>query len=82
MHASSYTADFNFVLRNPRFLADSKSARFDTFHPRHRTALRMTAKESGAYFGGELDAGGTRGADAGTAIEREPFLPTERTAKK
>ena len=30
MHASSYIADFNFVMRNPRFLADSKSARLNT----------------------------------------------------
>jgi len=34
VHASSYTADFNFVMRNPRFLADSKSARFNAFRPR------------------------------------------------
>jgi hypothetical protein len=40
------------------------------------------SKGNGAYFEGELDAGGIRGADAETAIERAPFLPTERTAKK
>jgi hypothetical protein len=34
VHTSSYTADFNFLMRNPRFLADSKSARFNTFRLR------------------------------------------------
>jgi len=30
----------------------------------------------------EPDAGGILGAEAGTAMERAPFFPTERTAKK
>lgn len=30
----------------------------------------------------EPDAGGVLGAEAGTAMDRAPFLPTERTAKK
>jgi hypothetical protein len=46
VHASSYSADFSFVMRNPRFLADSKSARFNTF--RLRTSLEPFAEKAGA----------------------------------
>lgn len=60
--------------------------RFNRSHVQLISRLITDAQKlvTGCHFAdcGESGKGSARGAEAATAIERAPFLPTERTAKK
>ena len=60
--------------------------RFNRSHIQLISRMIPAAKEfvTGRHFAGWTEGGvsGVLGADAETAIERAPFLPTDRTAKK